>query len=63
MDLKKGESISVEDLLTALLVKSANDAAVALAEQVGGSVDKFAALMNSRAKELGAKETNFRNPH
>ena len=63
MDLKKGECISVEDLLTALMVKSANDAAVALAEHVSGSADKFAALMNSRAKELGAKETNFRNPH
>ncbi len=61
--LKEGESISMENLLYALLVKSANDAAVAIAEHISGSAPQFAELMNKRAKELGAANTNFVNPN
>jgi len=57
------EIFTVEQLLYALLVQSANDAAVALAKHVSGSVEAFAALMNQRARELGAKNTNFVNPN
>ena len=56
-------SWTVEDLLAALLLQSANDAAVALAEHVGGSVPGFADLMNVKATELGLRNTNFVNPH
>lgn len=56
-------SWTVEDLLAALLLQSANDAAVALAQHVGGSVPGFAELMNTKATELGLRNTNFVNPH
>jgi D-alanyl-D-alanine carboxypeptidase (penicillin-binding protein 5/6) len=61
--LNEGEKVTVEQLLYALLVKSANDAAVALAIHISENVDSFANLMNKRAKELGAKNTNFTNPN
>jgi len=61
--LVAGERWTVNDLLYALLVKSANDAAVALAEHVGGSIEGFAALMNEAAAELGLTESAFVNPH
>lgn len=61
--LKEGEKIRMEDLLYSLLLKSANDAAVAIAEHISGSVPGFAALMNKRAKELGAAGSNFVNPN
>lgn len=61
--LVAGERWSVRDLLYALLVRSANDAAVALAEHVGGSVAGFADLMNAKAAELGLSESAFANPH
>jgi D-alanyl-D-alanine carboxypeptidase (penicillin-binding protein 5/6) len=61
--LEYGEVQSVDNLLHGLLMVSANDAAVALAEHVAGSVEKFALLMNAKAKELGAKSSNFVNPH
>ena len=54
---------TVEALLAALILQSANDAAVALAEHVGGSVAGFADLMNVKAAELGLRNTNFVNPH
>ena len=54
---------TVEELLAALLIRSANDAAVALAEHVGGSVEGFAALMNAKAGDLGLENSNFVNPH
>ncbi len=60
--LMEGEQISVKDLFYALLVHSANDAAVALAKEVGGTVDNFVKMMNERAKALGANNTNFVNP-
>ncbi|HZK87588.1 MAG TPA: D-alanyl-D-alanine carboxypeptidase family protein [Anaerovoracaceae bacterium] len=61
--LLKGEKVTVEDLMYALLLESANDSAVAIAKEVSGSVENFARLMNHRAKEIGAKNTNFVNPH
>lgn len=61
--LLEGETVTVKDLLYSLMISSANDAATALAEHISGTVEDFAKLMNSRAKELGAKNTNFVNPH
>lgn len=61
--LLEGEEVTVDQLLHALLIESANDAAVALAKEISGSVDAFANLMNRRAKELGAVNTHFVNPH
>ncbi|MCR1900237.1 D-alanyl-D-alanine carboxypeptidase [Irregularibacter muris] len=58
-----GEKITREQLLYALLIDSANDAAVAIAQDVSGSVDKFADKMNEKAKGLGMKNTHFVNPH
>ncbi len=57
------EQLTMEQLLYALMLESANDAAVAIAEQISGSVEEFAKLMNSKAKELGATNTNFVNPN
>ena len=62
-NLKAGEQMSVKDLLYCLLLPSANDAAKALAEHLGGSTDNFAQMMNDRAAELGCKGTHFVNPH
>lgn len=59
--LKDGDIYSVEELLHALLLASANDSAVALAEHIAGSEKEFAKLMTKRAKELGATNTNFVN--
>ena len=61
--LYAGEQITVETLLYALLLSSANDAAVALAIEVAGSVADFAALMNEKAAELGLADTHFCNPN
>lgn len=62
-NLKSGEKISVENLLNVLLIPSANDAAIALAEHVSGTVDEFSKLMNLKAKEIGCTNTNFVNPN
>ncbi len=59
--LEEGEKITVRDLLYGLLLKSGNDAAVALAEAVSGSVADFATLMNQRAVELGCTDSHFTN--
>ena len=59
--LKPGSRISVEDAIKATAVKSANDAATALAEHIAGSEKKFAELMNLKAKQLGISYTHFRN--
>ncbi|MGL4655388.1 MAG: serine hydrolase [Sarcina sp.] len=59
--LKEGDVYSVENLLHALLLESSNDSAMALAEHISGSEKEFAKLMTQRAKELGAKSTNFVN--
>lgn len=61
--LKAGETQSLENLTYGLMLKSGNDAAVAIAEHLGGSVDAFALLMNERAKKIGALNTQFKNPH
>jgi D-alanyl-D-alanine carboxypeptidase len=58
-----GELWTVEDLLLAVMVRSGNDAAVALAEYVGGSIEGFAEMMNAKAAELGLEHTHFVNPH
>ena len=63
MYLMAGDVISLEDLLYGLMLVSGNDAAVAIAEHVGGSVEGFAKLMNEKAAELGAKSTNFVTPN
>lgn len=57
------EQMRVEDLLYALMLKSANDAAYVLAEHVGGSIDKFSNMMNEKAKEIGCKNSHFVNPN
>ena len=54
--------VPVEDLVKGMIVQSGNDATVALAEGVGGSVERFVQLMNEQAKELGMKSTSYRNP-
>ena len=59
--LEPGEEMSVRDMLKAVAVASGNDAAVALAEHISGSVEGFVALMNQRAEELGMKDTHFVN--
>lgn len=61
-NLQVGEELIVEDLLYVMLIPSANDAANALAEHVGGSIGSFSAMMNTRAKELGCTGSNFTNP-
>lgn len=59
--LKEGEEMSVEDLVKSVVIASANDAAVALAEAVAGSESVFVSRMNTRAEELGMKNTHFEN--
>ena len=59
--LETGESMTVDEMIKATVVASANDAAVALAEYICGSEEEFVARMNARAKELGMKDTTFKN--
>ncbi|MBE6644991.1 MAG: D-alanyl-D-alanine carboxypeptidase [Ruminococcaceae bacterium] len=59
--LEEGEEMLVEELIKCTVIASANDAAVALAERIGGSEKLFVQMMNSKAKELGMKNTNFEN--
>lgn len=61
--LKPGEHISLKDLVYGLMLRSGNDSAVAIAEYVGGSLDGFVYMMNEKAREVGMKNTLFRNPH
>ena len=61
--LKEGDQYKVRDLLYAILMKSANDASVVLAEAVAGSEWEFVQMMNARAKEIDAKHTKFANSH
>ena len=61
--LKIGENQTLKNLTYGLMLKSGNDAAVAIAEYLGGNVEAFALLMNKRAREIGAVNTNFKNPH
>ena len=61
--ISEGMTVKVIDLLKGIGIASANDAAVALAEKVGGTYDNFVIMMNKKAKDLGAEDTNFKNPH
>lgn len=63
MFLKVGEKFTVRQLLEVLMLKSANDVAVVLAEYVSGSIDEFAKLMNEEAKKIGCENTHFVNPN
>jgi len=63
LKIRKGDKITVRDLLYGLMLRSGNDAAVALAEYVGGSIEGFAELMNKKAREIGLKNTHFVTPH
>ena len=61
--LTKGEKLSMEDLLYAVMLESANDAAAAVAVEVAGSIEAFAEMMNAEAKSIGLMNTHFTNPH
>ena len=61
--LEPGEKQTLENLTYGLMLRSGNDAAVAIAEYLGGSIDAFALLMNERAKKIGVKNTGFKNPN
>ncbi|WP_157038050.1 MULTISPECIES: D-alanyl-D-alanine carboxypeptidase family protein [Chelativorans] len=58
-----GKSITVEQAILALITRSANDAATAIAEKLGGSEESFARMMTAKARQLGMKSTTFRNAH
>lgn len=62
-DIQPGEQLTVEQLLELLLVHSANDAANVLAEYVGGSIDSFVSIMNTKLNELGLQDTHFTNAY
>lgn len=61
--LRPGQTLTIEDLLYGLLLSSANDASVVLAEGIGGSVEHFAEMMTKKANEIGAINSHFSNPH
>jgi len=61
--LKRGEKLSLENMLYGLMLRSGNDAAVAVAEHIGGSVEGFVYLMNEKAAYLGMNHSHFMNPH
>lgn len=61
--LALGETLTLEEMLLGLMLSSGNDAAVAISEHIGGTTEQFIAMMNARAKEIGAVNTHFANPH
>lgn len=63
MHLSAGQIISMQELITGLLLRSGNDAAVAIAEHLAGSVENFVALMNHKAELIDASNSHFANPH
>lgn len=63
LGLRAGATISVDDAIRSMAVKSANDISVVMAEAIGGSEEKFAQMMTRRARQLGMRSTTFRNPH
>lgn len=63
MGLDAGEELTLRDLLYGLVLPSGNDAAIAIADAIGGNVPNFVAMMNARAQELGLTHTHFANPH
>lgn len=60
---KKDEKVSLEELLYGLMMRSGNDAAIAIAEHISGSVEEFSKLMTDKAFEIGAYDTSFKSPH
>lgn len=60
---EEGDTVLLGDLISAFLICSGNDAGIAIAEHIAGSVEAFAELMNTEAKKLGAVDTHFTNPH
>ncbi|TYQ16008.1 UNVERIFIED_CONTAM: D-alanyl-D-alanine carboxypeptidase (penicillin-binding protein 5/6) [Acetivibrio alkalicellulosi] len=63
INLQTGEELTLNELLYGMLIKSGNDAAIAVAEHIGGSVEGFVDMMNKKAMDLGLKDTSFKNPH
>ncbi len=63
VNLKEGKTYKLKDLMYAMMLRSGNDAAIAIAEHIGGSVELFAEMMNRKAAEIGATNTNFVTPH
>lgn len=63
INLKAGQEISLKELLYGLMLNSGNDAAIAIAEHIGGTVEHFAEMMTDKAKKLGAFDTSFKSPH
>jgi serine-type D-Ala-D-Ala carboxypeptidase (penicillin-binding protein 5/6) len=63
MHLKPGERVSAEDMLYAIMLRSANDGCYAVASHISGSVGEFSKLMNQRARQIGCRSTHFTNPH
>jgi len=61
--LRYDEKVKLRDLVYGLMLRSGNDSAVAIAHHISGSVEEFSKLMNRKAKEIGAKSSNFKNPH
>ena len=61
--LKPGDQISMEDLVYGLMLNSGNDAAVAIAEHISDDTEKFSFVMNNKAKDIGAVNSNFKNPN
>lgn len=63
LGMRVGQTFRLKDLLYSLMLESHNDSAVVIAENVAGSVEEFAAMMNKKAKEIGTKQTNFVTPN
>src|SRR5207249_9063663 len=63
MGFRPGTQLTVDNALKMMMVKSANDMAVVLAEGIGGSIDGFSAMMNDTAKKLGMTQTSYVNPN
>ena len=63
IDLKSGDKVTLSDLINGLMIHSGNDSAVAIAEYVAGNEKDFAKMMNEKAREIGAVDTNFTTPH
>lgn len=61
--LTEGQKVKLKDLVYGLMLRSGNDAAVAIAEYVGGSLDGFVYMMNQKAEQIGMENTRFQNPH
>jgi len=61
--LRPGQTMTIEELLYGIMLASANDASIVLAEGIGGSVESFTELMTKKAHEIGATNSNFTNPH